>query len=250
VIELDAGMTVRVLRLANSALFGHAGKIEKVSHAIVMIGERSLRDLVLATSVTNVFKGIPREFVDMSTFWDNSVTCGVVARMLAERCGIREVERLFVAGLLHGIGRLIFFSRQGDKYREVLKMRDQGEAALVAEERRVFGFTYADLGGALAAAWKLPEFFQEVISNQLEPGKAANFPKEAAILHVARDIARDLAPNIQKRQPPGPYRPEHDLAAREMLGIGDDELENLRIDALAQSFDVIEIINPGSSTIF
>lgn len=250
VVQLDAGIAATVLRLANSAWYGLPSRVDTISRAITLIGMKALRDLVLSTSVITTFKGISSEFVDMMDFWDNSVTCGVVARMLAERCGIREVERLFVAGLLHGIGRLIFFSRQGDKYREVLKMRDQGEAALVAEERRVFGFTYADLGGALAAAWKLPEFFQEVISNQLEPGKAANFPKEAAILHVARDIARDLAPNIQKRQPPGPYRPEHDLAAREMLGIGDDELENLRIDALAQSFDVIEIINPGSSTIF
>lgn len=250
VVELDAGLTVRLLRLANSALFGHVGKIEKVSHAIGMIGERALRDLVMATSVTSVFKGIPEEFVDMASFWDNSATCGVVARLLASRCGIRDGERLFLAGLLHGIGRLVFYSRQPERYREVLKVRAEGEAAILAEEKRVFGFTYADLGAAMMAAWKLPEFFQEVTANQLEPRRAEAFPKETAIVHVARDMAASLAPSLKTRQPPQAWQAGFDDAALEMLGLDRDELENIRIDALAQTFEIIDIINPGASTIF
>lgn len=193
VVELDAGLTARLLRLANSPLFGHVGKIDRVSHAIVMIGERALRDLVMATSVTHAFKGIPEEFVDMATFWDNSATCGVAARLLASRCGIRDGERIFVAGMLHGIGRLVFYSRQPELYREVLKMRTESEAAILAREKQIFGFTYAELGAALLAAWKLPEFFQVVIANQLEPLRAETFQKETAILHVARDMAASLA---------------------------------------------------------
>lgn len=250
VVELDAGLTSRVLRLANSPLFGHVRGIDKVSHAIVMIGEKALRDLVTATSVTNVFKGIPEEFVDMSTFWDNSATCGVVARLLATQCGIRDSERLFVAGLLHGIGRLVFYSRQPERYREVLKVRAEGEAALLAEEKRVFGFTYAELGAALIAAWKLPEFFQVVLANQLEPLQAETYRKEAAILHVARDMAASLAPSLKTRLPPDAYQHGYDVDAGKLLGIDPEELENIRIDALAQAFDIIDIINPGASTIF
>lgn len=250
VVELDAGLTARLLRLANSPLFGHVGKIEKVSHAIAMIGEKALRDLVMATSVTNAFQGIPEEFVDMSTFWDNSATCGVVARLLAGRCGIRDGERLFVAGLLHAIGHLVFYTRQPERYREVLKVRGEGEAAVIAEEQRIFGFTYADLGAALTAEWKLPEFFQIVLACQLAPGKAESFHKEAAVLHVARDMAASLAPSIKTRQEPGVWQTGYDAAAGEMLGLALNELEGVRIDALAQSFDVIEIIKPGASTIY
>lgn len=249
-VELDAGLTARLLRLANSPLFGHVGKIDKVSHAIVMIGERALRDLVMATSVTNVFKGIPEEFVDMATFWDNSATCGVVARLLAARCGARDGERLFVAGMLHGIGRLVFYSRQPERYRQVLKAGAEGEAAILAEERRVFGFTYAELGAALLAAWKLPEFYQVVIANQLEPRKAETFQKETAILHVARDMAASLAPSLKARQPAQAWQAGFDPDAGDMLGLDRDELERVRMDALGQAFDIIDIINPGASTIF
>lgn len=250
VVELDAGLTARLLRLANSPLFGHVGRIDKVSHAIVMIGERALRDLVMATSVTDVFKGIPEEFVDMATFWDNSATCGVVARLLASRLGMRDSERLFVAGMLHGIGHLVFYSRQPERYREVLKVRAEGEAAILAEEKRVFGFTYAELGAALLAAWKLPEFYQVVIANQLEPCKAETFQKETAILHVARDMAASLAPSLKTRQPAQAWEAGFDDVAGETLGLDLEELEIIRIDALAQAFDIIDIINPGASTIF
>ena len=250
VVELDAGLAARLLRLANSPLFGYVGRIDKVSHAVVMIGEHALRDLVLATAVTSTFRGIPEEFVDMATFWDNSATCGAVARLIAAHCGIRERERLFLAGLLHGIGHLVFYSRQPERYRQVLEARGQGEAAMVAAERQVFGFDYAELGAALMAEWKLPEFFHDVIGNQLHPDRANNFPREAAVLNVARDMAASLTPSIKTQQPPQAWKAGYSPAAGALVGLSEDELEAVRIDALAQAFDVIDILNPGANTIF
>ncbi len=250
VVELDAGLTARVLRLANSALFGHMGKIEKVSHAIVMIGEKTLRDLVMATSVTNVFKGIPEEFVDMSTFWDNSAICGVAARLLAGECGIRDGETLFVAGLLHGIGRLVFYSRKPDLYRDVLKVRAEGEAAVLAEEQRIFGFTYVELGAALAAEWKLPEFYQEVLACQLAPDKAKTYRAEAAIIHVARDLAAGLAPSLKTREQPETWLDSHDAAAGEMLGLDAETMKSVRGETLIQVFSIIDIVNPYARSIY
>ena len=250
VVELDTGLTARVLRLANSPLFGHAGRIEKISSAIVMIGERSLRDLVMVTSVTQAFKGIPEEFADMSSFWDNSATCGVVARLLAERLGIQEGERLFVAGMLHGIGRLVFYSRQPERYREVLKARSDGEAAVVEAERRAFGFSYADLGAALMRTWHMPEFFQVVIGHQLDTTGAEPYRKEATILHLALDMAESLAPSIKAGEAPATWPAAGDPVAAEYLGLEAEALESIRFDALAQAFEVIEIINPGATTIY
>jgi HD-like signal output (HDOD) protein len=220
------------------------------STAIVMIGERALRDLVMATSVTQAFKGIPEEFVDMSSFWDNSATCGVAARLLAERCQVREGERLFVAGMLHGIGRLVLYSRQPDRYRDVLQSNPQGEAALLAAEMRVFGFSHAELGAALMQVWHMPDFFQVVIGHQMDPEGAEPYRKEAAVLQVARDMAANLAPTIKSRQPPAPWQATLALDVAALLGLDAEALEAIRIDALAQAFDVLEVINPGSTAIY
>lgn len=250
IVELDAGLTARLLRLANSPLFGHVGKIEKVSHAIAMIGEKALRDLVMATSVTNAFKGIPEEFVDMSTFWDNSAICGVAARLLAGECGIRDGETLFVAGLLHGIGRLAFYSREPERYREVLKVRAEGEAAIIAEERRVFGFTYAELGAALAEAWKLPAFYQEVLACQLAPEQARTYPTEARILHVARDMAATLAPSLKGRQPPEAWSEAQEANEGNLLGLDAETMRAVHGETLIQVFSIIDIVNPYARSIY
>jgi HD-like signal output (HDOD) protein len=250
VIQLDAGLTSRLLRLANSAYYGLPSKVETVSLAITMIGQRTLRDLVLSTSVVSVFKDIPSEFVDMRDFWDNSTTCGVVARNLGRLCRMRDSEHLFIAGLLHAVGRLVFYARRPQQYREVLRASGLDRQALVAEERRVFGFTYADLGAALLRAWRLPEVLHAAVAHHLEPGRATVYTREVAIVHVARDVADGLTPDIKAHASLADYTPGFDAEAWESLGLDTAVLPDLRQTSLYQAFEVLEIINPRATLIY
>lgn len=250
VIQLDAGLTARLLRLANSAYYGLPSKVETVSLAITMIGQRTLRDLVLSTSVVSVFKDIPAEFVDMHDFWDNSTTCGVVARNLGRLCRMRDSEHLFIAGLLHAVGKLVFYARRPEQYRQVLKVREQGTAALLAQEGRVFGFNYADLGAALLRAWRLPEVLHTAVAYHLEPARAPAFAREVAIVHVARDVAAGLTPDLKARASLADYTPGFDAAAWELLDLDAAVLPDLRQTSLYQAFEVLEIINPRATLIY
>ena len=106
VVSDDPSLTARLLRLVNSAFYGFPSKIESVTQALSVVGTSQLNDLVLATSVLRVFKGVPKEFVDMDSFWQHSLACGVCVRVLAAQR--RESN---VAGLLHDLGRLILYQR-------------------------------------------------------------------------------------------------------------------------------------------
>jgi HD-like signal output (HDOD) protein len=249
VVALDPAMTARLLRLANSAFFGLPAKVETVSRAITLIGHKALQDLVLTTSVIQAFKGIPEEFVDMGTFWDNSTTCGVIARTLARHCRLGEPERLLVAGLLHGIGKLVFYLKRPDEYREVLRIDGAGEQAIAHAERQVFGFTYAQLGGALLGVWGLPEMLQIVVAHHLAPSRAPEFHREVAVVHIASDMAGSLTPSIKTGHPLGPYAPGFDPAAGELLGATPELLEEVRQASLLQAFEVLEILNPRAAMI-
>jgi len=250
VIRLDAGLAAAVLKLANSAFYGMPSRVDSVDQAIALIGQNALRDLVLATSVVSTFKGIPGELVDMQTFWDNSTTCGVIARNLGQLCGVRESERLFLAGLLHGVGRLVFFARRPEQYREVLQVKDRGEAALVAAERRVFGFGYAELGAALLRLWGLPEMLGTVVAHHLEPGAAPAYRKETAILHVANDMAASLTPKVMSERQAGEYTPAFDEAAFASLGLDSGVLPGVMQSALLQAFEILDIVNPRAALIY
>ena len=250
-VELDAGLASGVLHLANSAVYGQRGRVDTVARAIDLIGRRALRDMVLATSVVKVFDAIPEEFVDMATFWDNSVTCGVVAQILARHVRSRDADSLFLAGLLHGVGRLVFYARRADEYRALLAEKPEGEKALAAAEQRAFGFTYASLGAALLENWGLPERITTAINHQLSPRAAPTaFARDVAVIHIANDIAASLAPCLKQQQTPAPYTPGFDPGAGSILDISNEDLESIRLDALAQTFEVIEIINPGSPLIY
>lgn len=244
VVQLDAGIAATVLRLANSAWYGLPAKVDSISRAITLIGMKALRDLVLSTSVITTFKGISPEFVDMMDFWDNSVTCGVVSRNLAKKCGLRECERMFLAGLLHKVGRLVFYASRPVQYRQVLLEKDHGEAAVIEAERAVFGFTYAELGAALLRAWRLPESLDELIAHQLRPAEAPHYPREAAIVHVAADIAFHMSPDIKARFELGEYTLTFDEAAWQGLGLERGVLTEIMQTSLVQSFELLEIVNP------
>jgi HD-like signal output (HDOD) protein len=244
VVQLDAGIAATVLRLANSAWYGLPSRVDTVSRAITLIGQKALRDLVMSTSVITTFKGISSEFVDMRDFWDNSVTCGVVTRNLAQKCGIRESERMFLAGLLHKVGRLAFYASRPVQYRQVLQDQRNGEAAIIAAEEAVFGFNYAQLGAALLQAWRVPAALDEVVGYQLDPLKAPGHAKEAAIVHVAADIAFHMAPDIKARFELGEYNLTFRESAWESLNLEREVLAEIMQNSLIQSFELLEIINP------
>ena len=81
IISEDAGLTVRLLRIVNSAFYGFPAKVESISRAATILGTHELRALALATSVTTMFKGIPADLVNMDSFWRHSIACGVTARI-------------------------------------------------------------------------------------------------------------------------------------------------------------------------
>jgi HD-like signal output (HDOD) protein len=249
VVQLDAGIAATVLRLANSAWYGLPTRVDTISRAITLIGQKALRDLVLSTSVITTFKGISSEFVDMRDFWDNSVTCGVVTRNLAQKSGIREAERMFLAGLLHKVGRLAFYASRPVQYRQVLQQQGNGEAAIIAAEESVFGFNFAQLGAALLRSWRVPAALDEVVEYQLIPLQAPNQRKEAAIVHVAGDIAYHMAPDIKARFQLGEYNLTFLESAWESLDLERNVLAEVMQNSLIQSFELLEIINPRSPVI-
>ncbi len=251
VVELDPGLASNVLRLANSPLLGQHGKVGSVARAIDLIGHRALRDLVLATSVTQVFANIPEEFVDMTSFWDNSITSGVAAQLLGRLVHMHDTESLFLSGLLHGVGRLVFYTRRPDEYRALLSEKLESDQDLVAAEQRAFGFTYAELGAALLTNWSLPLSICTAVKLQLKPEvAAASNAREVAILHIANDIATSLSPCLKQREDTFTWVPGFIPYAQETLDVSLEDLQALRLEALTQAFEIIVIINPRSSLIY
>ncbi|MBB1125655.1 HDOD domain-containing protein [Thiospirillum jenense] len=189
VILCDPGLSARVLRLVNSAYYARATPVATVSQAVRLIGQRALRDLVIATYATDLFKGLPPQQVNMERFWFHGVACGIAARELAIQCGLCGGEHLFLAGLLHSIGKLVFFSQCAEAYLNVFQLIESDKLTVVAAEEQVFGFNYADLGAELLKKWRFPELLWKAVAYHLTPTSAPDYRLEAEIVHSAEQVA-------------------------------------------------------------
>lgn len=191
-VSQDASFTVKLLKLANSAVYSFPSTVDTVAKAVTIIGTSQIRNLSLSLSVANSFAGLPNELVSMRNFWKHSLLCALTARhlgKLARRC---DADTLFTAGLLHDIGELIIFNRLPEQAKEalLLVLDSQEEMAVPEAEDRVIGFDHSAVGGALARQWHLPAVLEECIACHHDPARAERHPREAALVHIANTLAQ------------------------------------------------------------
>lgn len=240
VIINDPALTAKLLRFANSSYFGLSGKVDTVLRAISIIGHKELRNLVIASSVTATFRGIPSDLANMDTFWYHSVTCGVNARLLSSQ--IESRERFFIAGLLHGVGRLILFSQFPKESATVLNCMNQGEDAALAAEREIFGFTHAQLGAELLRQWRLPQNIWKMVELQCEPLKEPEFQYDAATLCAAVNIANFIQPCTNQKVISDKAIPMNAIEAWSLLGLTPEVIDNVITVAKLQIIEVLNIV--------
>ena len=188
VICQDAALTARLLRIVNSAFYNFPSKIETVSRAVTIVGNRELKDLVFAATVAGFFEKISSDLIDLESFWRHAVYCGIVSRIIATRCRVLHNERLFVAGLLHDIGRLVMAYKLPDECKQILAYQELAQVNLPDAERRILGFDHAQVGSELMKAWSLPVSHEQSTLYHHDPEKAQDFRLEASIVHLANAI--------------------------------------------------------------
>jgi HD-like signal output (HDOD) protein len=221
VIREDTALTARLLKLVNSAFFAFPKKIDTVSQAVSVVGMSQVRDLSLATSVTDLFKNVPPEVLDVDRFWKHGLACGSAARVIAGLRGEANVERFFVAGVLHDVGRLVLVLRAPEEVTNMIQLARERGAMLFETERERIGTDHARLGGALMERWSMPEALREAVGLHHEPNKAERFPVEAATVHMADILANALEMGSSGEQ----FVPQVSAGAWTRLGLAPDMLD-------------------------
>jgi len=194
VIQQDPALTARLLRIANSPLYGFASEIDTVSRAVTVLGNKEIRDLAFATSALKAFNVKPG-LETIEQLWSHNIYCAVACRQLAETSTRGRAESIFIAGLLHDIGRLLFLSllpEDSEAKIQTLSATGHGESNLCLAEQEVVGFNHTEAGGELILQWNLPDSLYECVRYHHEPSKADLYPLEVAIVHLADCIAHAI----------------------------------------------------------
>ncbi len=191
IISNDPSLSARLLRIVNSSFFGFPSKIETITHAVTIVGMAQLRDLALATTVVNQFKGVPKNLINMEKFWLHSVATGLTAKILAIYRREANADRFYLMGMLHDLGRLLLLLNIPDSIKTVMAKYELG-GTMYAAENEVLGFDHASAAGQLMKSWQLPEMLQEAVSYHHKPHEAPHYPIAASIVHISDFIAHGM----------------------------------------------------------
>lgn len=187
-IEKDQVLSAKVLRLANSPFYGFPSRIASVAHAVVVLGLNVVKGLTLCATAFDMMKN-----AGMNELWRHSLGVAITAHILGTKAALKNPEEVFVAGLLHDIGKVVLYVKWSDVGRHITAATRKTGRSLMEAEQELFDVTHADVGGWLATAWHLPTSLREPILFHHRPAAAQDAPLQTAIVHVADVLVKGLA---------------------------------------------------------
>ena len=236
VINYDPAIMSQVLKISNSAFYNFSTPTTTVTKAIQVIGTQAIYDLVLAYGVTNAFKDIDPDVIDLEIFWEQSVSCALICKILAEKVGLKEPEKLFVCGLLHNLGELVVVGLNSDAANRCgLISSDYSPLSL---QKKHLGFSYVDVSSELLKYWGIPEDILQIVA-KTHAGEHTAQNKEQKIMQLAYSLALN---NVHRNL----YSPQANISDAMYQGLGIDlECVNNALDlSNMQLMSALEFLSP------
>lgn len=199
-ISKDAGMTGKLLAVANSSAYHRNGRTVNLEQSLVSLGTDMIKTLVISDSVFQTFNSFPHSgSIDLRAFWKNSLTAAVLARDAARAIDYPHHEEAYLAGLLHNVGRLALLATAPKEYGFNFTARDDED--LCAVEQRTLQITHAEAGAWLIERWQLDSFLADAVLYHHEPSdrleSAHPLIRAVRLAHVLASHADDHAALVE-----------------------------------------------------
>ncbi len=195
-INTDPVLTTRLLRLANSAQFQFSSRIGSATEALALMGLDEVRSLVTAAAVAGAFRAIPG--IDMHQFWRYSLNVAKLSRTLGGM--VRQKQpAAFTAGLIHATGELVLHLGLPKEVAVLGLHVPPFGLKRAAAERKLLGYSYANVGAGFAKNWKFPQPIVDALEHQCAPFENGVYEPMAGILHLAAWRARAKEANYDEQ---------------------------------------------------
>jgi putative nucleotidyltransferase with HDIG domain len=180
----DQVLAARVIRVVNSPLYMPGSKITSVKRALLYLGFRSVREMILTSYIVDGFRRQEQPF-DLNVFWMHSFSVGSMSRRIAEMVGYGDTETAYLVGIIHDIGKVFLGHYFKEEYGEMLSTINYTRSTTYDAEMEYFGTTHSELGLCLAQRWNFPPVYCDVISHHHSFDLAIEDPLLTAIVTLA-----------------------------------------------------------------
>lgn len=186
-IMQDPALCSRIIKTANSPIYGLPQKVKTISQALMLLGMNSIKGLLLGVSVFDLMQKT------MAGLWQHSAACAIAAKIIAEHTGHKDIaEDVAVTALLHDIGKVIFCLKFSKEYDQLLQTAKNKHKALVDEETKRFHANHSDVGSWLAYKWNFPKSLVESIKYHHNSKMSKEATVNTAIVDLANILVKAL----------------------------------------------------------
>jgi putative nucleotidyltransferase with HDIG domain len=159
-IRKDQGLVARIFKIANSAYYGRLQKAEHLSEAVITLGLRGLKSIVLTEAAKHVLTAAD---TDDHFFWEHAVKVSVASAVFAGELSEDIVDDAVVSGLMHDIGKALIGSVYPGIFLKIREMVEKEGALYKDVEQSIFNFDHTAVGAAVAEKWNFPQKLIDVI---------------------------------------------------------------------------------------
>lgn len=201
VIGSDQALTIKILKLCNSAQYGFSRKITTIKDAIARIGFKTLKTMIFTiVSKSSFNQKVEGYGLEQGELWRNSLSCATYSRYIAELIGYVDPDQAFTAGLLRDVGKLILHEYVKEDYDNILRMVNEDNVSFGQAEEEVLGFNHCQIGALVADKWKFPQVLIDTIKYHHTPEEGENAGCEdinlVKIVHFADSLTVMLGNGI------------------------------------------------------
>lgn len=190
VIEKDPVMTVRILRVLNSAYYSLPNKITSVNHAVVFLGLNTIKNLALSIASVGILPKQNAAGFDVNQYLQHSLTTAGIAKHLSSRIGGSDPMDCYVAGLLHDFGKVVFAQFMPEQFKMALDKSLQDNVPLFLAETATIGTDHTVVGSMLAEKWQFPQPLIDSIRNHHD--EDAGVTVMGACVFAANEVSKKM----------------------------------------------------------
>jgi putative nucleotidyltransferase with HDIG domain len=188
IIGLDAALAANVLQASNSAFLGYGPSCATLKEAVMRLGYKRIRTLVLAVAASRGLEGSLAGYnLAAGDMWAHSVATAVASQWFARAIDYPEPEEAYAAGLLHDIGKMVLNKFAEEEYKWAFSAR-KSTTTIRETEMIAFGIDHAYIGSLMAQKWTFPPVLVNAIQYHHNPLAAGEFQLLAAITNVANAL--------------------------------------------------------------
>jgi HD-like signal output (HDOD) protein len=227
-IMTDPSLSIRVLRMANSAAFGAQRTIDDVGHAVVLLGRRPVESLVLSIAIRDALPQNPAPGFQAQRFWRTSARRAAVAQSIADTLHPRTATMSFTAALLQDMAIPLLAHRRMEDYGRVLRHWHHTTEPLADLEESEFGWTHADVAEWLCEKWEIPGTLATAIgAHHLEGASAESVPPAVHLVALIQERSDSVEELVEAARDRYMLAPDKTMSAVTEAFVRADELARM-----------------------